>query len=106
MQIPAVKAVPFDRHMPHFINDPSADRDRVRLLVNIQPLQELLHIGGAHYHILPVGDRLDFLHHFVVLIPDFPHQLFQNILHGDNTDRASKFVQNYGDMGFLLLQIL
>ena len=41
-----------------------------------------------------------------MLIPDLANQLFQNVLHGDDTQRAAVAVVDDGDVGFFLLQQL
>ena len=36
--------------------------------------------------------------HLIVLVPDFAHQLFQNVLHGDDTGGAAVLVRNHGHL--------
>jgi len=39
-----------------------------------------------------------------VFVPNFTDQFFQNILHGDNSQRAAEIIYDHGNVGLLMLE--
>ncbi len=49
---------------------------------------------------------LESLLQLVVLVPDLAYQLFQNVLHGHNSQGAAIFVNDHSNVGFVRLEQL
>ena len=72
-------------------------------------IQYLIEIAEQHLSFKEIGmliDALIVLFLLIILIVDFTHNLFQNILHGNYTAGSAKLIDNNGDMHLVLLKIM
>ena len=78
------------RNMVQVLHDPAAHRNTVGFKLNIKELAEILQAHRAVNAIQVFAQLLEVFLNFIVLVPDLTNKLFQNVLHGDNAQRAAE----------------
>ena len=93
-----------DRHLVQLLHDPAAHGNAVGFQFHIEELHEVLQTDGAIDPVEVFSQLLKILLDLVVFIPDLAHQLLQNVLHRDDSQRAAEIIDHDRDVGFLVLK--
>ena len=104
LQILHSEGIALDGDSIQLLHDPAADRNTVRFQLDIKEFHKIFQTDGAVHTLGILVQLFKIFFHFVVFVPNFTNQFFQNILHRNNTERAAKIVYNDGDMGLLMLE--
>lgn len=76
----------------------------VRVQLDVKEFHKIFQTDGAVHTVGILVQLFKIFFHFAVFVPNFTNQVFQNILHRNNAERAAKIVYNDGDMGLLMLE--
>ena len=104
LQILHSEGITLDGDSIELLHDPAANGNAVRVQLDVKEFHKILQADGAVHAVGILVQLFKIFFHFVVFVPNFTNQFFQNILHRNNTERAAKIVYNDGDMGLLMLE--
>ena len=101
-----IKLIALDGDLAELLHYPAAERNAVRIGFDLEFIAKILKVYGAINDKCVLCDLLVFLNDLIVLIPNISDELFQNILHRNDSERSAVFVNNNGNVRFLLLKML